>query len=68
MKNVYYIDDATNTVKIGVHAIFDEAHFTVSKDKAPLAAQTLQCLGYTKPKDIFRDGNFFAIALLIYAS
>ena len=28
-KNMYYIDDATNTVKNGTHALFDEAHFTV---------------------------------------
>ena len=53
MKNVYYIDDKTSTVKMGVHTIFDEVHFTVPKHKAPLVAQVLQILGYTKPKDMF---------------
>ena len=53
MQNVYYIDNVTHTVKIGVHAMFDEAHFTVPKCKAPLTAQALQCLGYSKPNDIF---------------
>ena len=27
-KNIYYIDDATSVVKIGVYAVFDEAHCT----------------------------------------
>ena len=57
-KNVYFIDDKTRSVKMGVHCIFDEAHFTVQKDKAPIAAQTLQCLGYRKPKDIYSGGKF----------
>ena len=42
MKNVYYIDGNTSSVKMGVHAVFNEAHFTVPKDKAPLAAQALR--------------------------
>lgn len=45
-KNIYYLDDATGKVKQGRHALFDEAHFTVPAAKAPLAAQTLQRLGY----------------------
>ena len=45
-------------VKMGVHAIFDEAHYTVPKSQAPMAAQALQCLGYAKPNDIFKDGKF----------
>lgn len=31
-KNVYYLDDKSNQVKIGVYAIFDEAHFKMPKD------------------------------------
>ena len=58
MKNMYYIDDMTNQIKIGVHAYFDEAHFTVPKEQAPLAAQNLQTLGYRKPKDIFSEGKY----------
>lgn len=45
-KNIYYLDDDTGKVKQGRHALFDEAHFTVPAAKAPLAAQTLQRLGY----------------------
>jgi deoxyuridine 5'-triphosphate nucleotidohydrolase len=45
-KNVYYIDDATGTVKVGQHVLFDEAHMTVPAGRAPLAAQALQRLGY----------------------
>ena len=41
-----------------MHAIFDEAHYTVPKSQAPMAAQALQCLGYAKPNDIFKDGKF----------
>ena len=58
MKDVYYIDGATNQIKIGVHAYFDEAHFKVPKDNAPLAAQNLQTLGYMKPRDIYCNGKF----------
>ena len=57
-KNVYYIDDTTNQVKMGVHAIFDEAHYTVPKEQVPMAAQALQCLGYSKQRDIFDRGKF----------
>ena len=58
MKNVYYIDDKTNVVKIGCHAIFDEVHFTVPRNKTPMAAQTLQCLGYKRSNDTFNKGRF----------
>ena len=57
-KNIYYIDDATNVVKIGVHALFDEAHFTSPRAKQPLAAQTLQVLGYSAFRDKFKNGVF----------
>ena len=57
-KNVYYLDDKTSNVKMGTHALFDKAHFTVPKDKVPLLAQTLQILGYHKPNDIFTNGDF----------
>ena len=43
---------------MGVHAIFDKAHYTVPKSQAHMADQALQCLGYAKPSDIFRDGKF----------
>ena len=58
MKHVYFIDNKTGTVKMGVHAIFDEAHFTVTKHRATLAAQILQTLGYHKPNDVFKEGKF----------
>ena len=57
-KNIYYIDDATNVVKIGVHTLFDEAHFTSPRAKQPLAAQTLQVLGYSAFRDKFKNGVF----------
>jgi hypothetical protein len=44
-KNIIYIDKASQKIKIATHAIFDEAHMTVPDSKAPLEAQTLQCLG-----------------------
>ena len=56
-RNVYYIDDTTGNVKVGAHATFDETHFTVPKLNAPLAAQALQTLGYTKPKELFENGQ-----------
>ena len=59
-KNIYYIDDATSIVKIGTHALFDEAHFTAPRDKQPLAAQALQSLGYSAFRDEFKNGKFKA--------
>ena len=58
MKNIYLTDDKSCLVKMGVRAIFEKAHFTVSKSKAPLAAQTLQTLGYSKLNDVFKDEKF----------
>ena len=57
-KNIYYIDDASSMVKIGTHALFDEAHFTAPRAKQPLAAQTLQTLGYSAFRDEFKNGKF----------
>ena len=39
MRSVYYIDDITDTIKVGAHAIFDKAHFTVPKLEAPISDQ-----------------------------
>ena len=50
-KNVLYIDEETGRVKTGTHVIFDEAHMSVAASKAPLAAQTLQRLGYYSKED-----------------
>lgn len=44
--NVYFLDDASATIKLGTHVIFDEAHMSVPARKAPLAAEALQCVGY----------------------
>ena len=40
-KNVHCIDDETNIVKIGFHAIFGREHFEVPRNQAPMAAQAL---------------------------
>ena len=45
-KNIRYIDESTATIKVGTHAIFDEAGMTIHPTKVPMAAQTLQRLGY----------------------
>ena len=45
-KNINYIDDTPGQIKSGTHAIFDEAHMTTPSNKAPLAVQALQRLGY----------------------
>ena len=45
-KNVWYIDDTTRRPKDGSWVKFDEAHFSVPAKDAPIAAQTLQRLGY----------------------
>ena len=44
--NVNFIDDKSGLIKMGTHILFDEAHMTVPANKAPLAAQALQRLGY----------------------
>jgi deoxyuridine 5'-triphosphate nucleotidohydrolase len=58
-KNIRYIDEDTGKVKISTHAIFDEAHFSQPASKVPLAAQTLQRLGYYSKEDwsIDESGN-----------
>jgi len=43
-KNIYFIDDQLSNVKLGTHALFDEAHFTVDYYIAPMATRTLQRL------------------------
>ena len=53
MKNAYYIDVITNQITIGVHAMSNEARFTVPKERSPLVVQNLHTLGYNKPSDIF---------------
>ena len=57
-KNVYYIDDTTNNVKMDIHALFDGAHFTVQSTTASLAAQALQRLGYANFDNEYKDGKF----------
>ena len=56
-QNVYYLDDATGTVRTGQHVIFDEAHMTVPVQYAPLAAQALQRLGYHANESWVQDIN-----------
>ena len=63
-KNVYFINDKTRSAKMGVHCIFDEAHVIVPKDKAPISALALQCLGYRKPRDIYSDSRFICDQLI----
>ena len=43
---------------MGSHALFDEAHFTVNSDHAPLSAQALQRLGYSNFDNEYKDGLF----------
>ncbi len=50
-KIVNYIDEKTGRVKTAAHIIYDEAHFTTPANKAPIAAQTLQRLGYYAKED-----------------
>lgn len=59
-KNVLYIDQESGKVKTGTHVIFDEAHMSEAASKAPLAAQTLQRLGYYANEDYVdevKNGN-----------
>jgi len=46
-KVVTFIDEASGTIESGTHVLFDEAHMSVAAQKAPLAAQALQRLGYS---------------------
>ena len=45
-KNIKYLDDISGLVKTATHVYYDEAYMTTHASKAPLAAQTLQRLGY----------------------
>ena len=49
-KNIKFIDDISGQIKTGTHVIFDEAHMATPAEKAPLAAQDLQRLGYHRNK------------------
>ena len=57
-KSIYYINDTTSVVKIGVYAVFDEAHCTAPRAQHPLAAQALQTLGHSSFRDKFKNGVF----------
>ena len=54
-KNIIYIDEDTGRIKTGTHVIFDEAHMSVPAANAPLAAQTLQRLGYYSKEDWVKE-------------
>jgi deoxyuridine 5'-triphosphate nucleotidohydrolase len=54
-RNVIYFDTSTARIKTATYVIFDEAHFTTDAGKAPLAAQTLQRLGYYVKEDYIDD-------------
>ena len=57
-KNIYYIDEAFNNMKIGTHSLFDETYFTVDTIKTPLAAQALQRLGCANFDNKYKHGTF----------
>ena len=54
-KNINYIDSQTGCIKTTAHAIFDKACMSLPAAKAPLAAQTLQRLGYYMKEDWVDD-------------
>ena len=54
-KNIIYIDEDSGKIKTATHVIFDEAHMSVPASKAPLAAQTLQRLGYYSKEDWIKE-------------
>ncbi len=56
-KIVNYIDEKTGRVKTATHVIYDEAHFTTPANKAPIAAQTLQRLGYYAKEDWIKEAT-----------
>ena len=62
--NIYYIDDEKSIVKDDCHSLFDEAHFTVPREQAPLAARALQSLSYSAFRDEFKQGKFKSKYLL----
>ena len=45
-KNIYYTDNTSNSLKIGLHALFDDAHLTSPQSKT-LGKKALQSLGYS---------------------
>ena len=45
LQKLFLYGKGSNNVKVGTHALFDDANFTVGIIKAPLAAQALQRLG-----------------------
>mmetsp|Transcript_14552 Transcript_14552/g.20797 ORF Transcript_14552/g.20797 Transcript_14552/m.20797 type:complete len:1557 (+) Transcript_14552:1335-6005(+) len=45
-KNIIYMDALTQEIKTANHVIFDEAHMTAPRSKAPPAATILQHLGF----------------------
>ena len=67
-KNVYFIDDVTQKVKVGSFIDFDEAHMTVPTIKAPLAAQALQRVGYCvqEPKEIQETSDILVTTHLLH--
>ena len=58
--NVYYIDDATNNLKIGTHTLFDGAQFIFNIRNALNTAQTLQYLGYVNFDNKFKGDKSIA--------
>ena len=50
-----YIDEKSGRVKTATHVIFDEAHMSTPANRAPLAAQTLQRLGYYAKEDWIKE-------------
>ena len=64
IKNVYYIDKASNNIKIVIHGLFDEAYFTIDSNNAPLATQDVQRLGYANFDNEYKDSKFIPDATL----
>ena len=59
-KNINYIDLHSGNVKLATHVIFDEAHMTTPAKYTPVAAQTLQRLGYYS-KEIYQQNEIDGI-------
>lgn len=60
LKNVYYINNSSNNVKMGTHALFDEPHFTVESKNVPLVAHALPQLGYNNFDNRYKNSNFMS--------
>ena len=58
-----YLDEKTGKIKTSTHAIYDEACMTLPSSKVPLAAKTLQILGYDT--DPFTPSNVDQNSILI---